>query len=237
MITHVLTRDPVAALTFDDGPHPLYTPRLLEVLKKHGARATFFMVGEAALRHPDVVRLVASEGHAIGNHSWDHPSFCLISGRERRAQIRACEQVIAPYAARLFRPPYGHHNVGVWLDATRLRYTVVAWNVSARDWRSDDATWMAEQLINQIRPGSVVDLHDSLFNAVAERYFDREPMLTAVNTVLERMSSAFRFVTVPELLRHGRAMRDWLSPPDPEYLSRLVTPSGAGRRYPSSWPH
>jgi peptidoglycan/xylan/chitin deacetylase (PgdA/CDA1 family) len=73
-ITHVSTNEPLAALTFDDGPDPLYTPRVLEILQKHRAQATFFMVGQTALRHPDLVQLVARGGHAIGNHSWDHPS-------------------------------------------------------------------------------------------------------------------------------------------------------------------
>jgi peptidoglycan/xylan/chitin deacetylase (PgdA/CDA1 family) len=83
-------------MTFDDGPDPEYTPRLLDILKKYQVHATFFiMVGEAAHNHPKLVRQVAQAGHAVGNHSWDHPSFPLISGRERRAQIRACAEAIA----------------------------------------------------------------------------------------------------------------------------------------------
>ena len=79
-ITGVTTRDPVAALTFDDGPHPEYTPLLLNILERYQARATFFMIGDAAQRHPDLVRQVAQGGHAIGNHSWDHPFFPSLSG-------------------------------------------------------------------------------------------------------------------------------------------------------------
>jgi len=105
IITHVETQEEVAALTFDDGPHPEYTPRLLEILERLQARATFFMVGEAAQRHREIVRRVADAGHAIGNHSWDHPSFPQITGRERREQIRPCERAIAPYGERIFRPP------------------------------------------------------------------------------------------------------------------------------------
>jgi len=68
-VTHVSTKDPVAALTFDDGPHPVFTPLLLEILGRHQARATFFMVGKTAGMYPELVRQVASEGHAIGLHS------------------------------------------------------------------------------------------------------------------------------------------------------------------------
>src|SRR5690242_18370490 len=85
-ITHVSTSKPAVALTFDDGPDPVFTPRLLDILQQHHAKATFFMVGQAAERHPDIVKKVAAAGHAIGNLSWDHPSFPLLTGRERRDQ-------------------------------------------------------------------------------------------------------------------------------------------------------
>jgi peptidoglycan/xylan/chitin deacetylase (PgdA/CDA1 family) len=109
-ITHVATREPVAALTFDDGPHPDYTLRLLEILGRHQATATFFVVGEAAQRHPDVVRQIAASGHALGNHGWDHTSLVTVDGRERRRQVRACAAAIGPCGERLFRPPFGHQS-------------------------------------------------------------------------------------------------------------------------------
>ena len=96
-ITHFRTADAVAALTFDDGPHPEYTPRLLDMLDRYQAHATFFMVGESARNYPELVQRVANAGHAVANHSWNHRSFVLLSGSERRAQIRECEKAIAPY--------------------------------------------------------------------------------------------------------------------------------------------
>jgi len=115
-ITHVATPDPVAALTFDDGPNPKFTPCLLDILEKHKARATFFMLGENAQRYPQLVQRVARAGHAIGNHSWNHPEFPSITGRERRAQIRRCAKAIAPHGQRLFRPPYGYQNIASCID-------------------------------------------------------------------------------------------------------------------------
>src|SRR2546422_5376827 len=88
-ITHVETAEPVAALTFDDGPHAASTPQLLEILERHHARATFFMLGQFAIQYPELVQRIAQAGHAIGNHSWDHASFPFITGRQRRAPIRA----------------------------------------------------------------------------------------------------------------------------------------------------
>jgi peptidoglycan-N-acetylglucosamine deacetylase len=232
-ITHVSTKEAMVGLTFDDGPHPESTPRLLEILAKRHARATFFMIGEAAEKHRGLVRQVAEEGHAIGNHSWDHPSFPLVSGRERRQQIRACERALAPYGVRLFRPPYGHQNLASWLDARRLGYDVVAWSVVGEDWRSRDAVSMTDLLVRSLYPGCVVVLHDGLFDASDVRCFDREPMLEAVTMLLDLLHGRFRFVTVPELLRQGRVEgRFWFHPPDAQVLNRLQRSVGDPRRYP-----
>ena len=231
-ITHVSTQEPVAALTFDDGPHTEVTPRLLDILDKYQARATFFMVGEAAQRYPDLVRRVAEAGHAIGNHSWDHSSLPLLSGKERRAQIRACEKAIAPYGQRLFRPPYGHQSVTSRLDALWLGYQVIAWNVTASDWRDHDANWMTDRLVNEIKPGSIILFHDALYTYVEKRYTDREPTLRAVNLLLERLGENFRFVTIPDLLRSGEPQRrNWYQEADLDWLNSLKGYWGEPRRY------
>lgn len=124
-LTSVVTKDPLVALTFDDGPHPEYTPRVMEILARHQARATFFMVGKAAQQYPDLVRKIGEAGHAMGGHSWDHISFRQLTGRERRRQMRACQQILAPHGQLLFRPPYGDQSVASRLDAFWLGYEVV----------------------------------------------------------------------------------------------------------------
>jgi peptidoglycan/xylan/chitin deacetylase (PgdA/CDA1 family) len=231
-ITHIETQEPVAALTFDDGPHPEFTPRLLKILDRYGARATFFMVGEAAKKYPGLVRQVAEAGHAIGNHSWDHASFPLITGRERREQIRACANVLASCGQRLFRPPYGHQSVASFLDALCLGYKVIAWNVHVEDSLDHDANLIADRLVSRIHPGSIILLHDALYTFKDARYSTREPTLSAVEMLLERVSDRFRFVTIPELLRYGRPQRQtWLSKANPEVLNRLQMEQGEARRY------
>jgi peptidoglycan-N-acetylglucosamine deacetylase len=217
-ITHVATQEPVAALTFDDGPHPEFTPYLLDLLKRHRMHATFFMLGEAAEKYPDVVRQVAEGGHVIGNHSWDHPSFPLISWRERRSQIRDCASAIAPYGGQLlFRPPYGHQSLASRFDAWWLGYRVVTWNVVVEDWFDRDAEWMAQRLVERIRPGCVILLHDAIYRSIqVVPQYDRQRMLTALDMTLEQLRGRFRFVTIPELLRHGR--------PRQQYWSQLARP-------------
>lgn len=231
-ITHVSTQDTVAALTFDDGPHPESTPRLLDILEKHQAHVTFFMVGEAAQQYPEIVRRAAQSGHAIGNHGWDHPSFPLISGRERRAQLRACAKATAPHGQQLFRPPYGHQSIASRLDALWLGYEVVTWNVAAVDWLDHDAEWMTNRLISIIKPGSVILFHDVLYHTIEARYADREPMLEAVDMLLEELGDSFHFITVPELLRHGRPQRrNWYWKADPDWLNTLQGEQSEARRY------
>jgi peptidoglycan/xylan/chitin deacetylase (PgdA/CDA1 family) len=231
-ITHVTTRDSMVALTFDDGPDVDYTPRLLGILERYRTRATFFMTGEAAQRHPELVKRVAQAGHAIGNHSWDHPSFPYISARERRAQIRACAKAIAPYGERLFRPPYGHQNIASRIDALLLGYQVVMFDGWANDWRGGDADTIVRELEERIHPGNVIVLHDRLSDVLEESYFSREPMLEAVEMLLNRVGERFRFVTIPELLRHGRAHKVlWYKEGDPEFLNKLRRADGHGRKY------
>ncbi len=195
-ISHVVTRDAVASLTFDDGPHSPTTPCLLGLLERYQARATFFMIGKAAQKYPELVRQVAQAGHVIGNHSWDHPHFRLISGSERREQIRLCERAITPHGQRFFRAPWGEQSLGMYFDALWLRYRVVNWNLDACDWIDDDAKNISDRVVSQIQPGSIILLHDG-----------REHMLEAVNMFLERLHGSFRFITVPELLQHGRPVR------------------------------
>lgn len=231
-LTHALTNEPVVALTFDDGPDPVWTPRLLDILAAHQARATFFMVGVCARDHPELVAQVAAKGHVIANHSWDHPSFPLISGEERREQIRACANAIAPHGQPLFRPPYGHQDLASWLDVTQLGYQVVGWKVDVCDWEDRAAVEMAETLAAHLQPGRVVLLHDGLFDAANERFFARDSMLDAVELLLDRLSGRFHFITVPELLAHGAPQwKAWTCQESGDELNRLMRQRGIARRY------
>lgn len=215
-LTQVITEAPVAALTFDDGPDPDVTPRLLKLLERHGARGTFFMVGQAAQVQQDLVRRVWAGGHAIGLHAWDHPSFPMLTSRQRYHQIRACEQVLAPYAHRLFRPPHGDQSLLSRFESFLLGYEVVGFSVDSGDWHESDASVVANTVVSALKPGDIVVFHDTLFDKgrpagglklELKPWVDREAMLKAVEVVLEETRSRFRFVTVPDLMQSGLPYR------------------------------
>jgi peptidoglycan-N-acetylglucosamine deacetylase len=203
-ITHVATRADVVALTFDDGPDPVHTPRVLEMLARYDARATFFMVGVNAERYPGVVDQVVGGGHAVGNHTWDHRSFHRLSSRERRRQVRACAATLRPHASRLFRSPRGHQTPRSVLDVRLLGFQVIGWTIDPRDYAPRSAEELAEQVLEELRPGAIVLLHDHLFDRPSS---DRRASIDAVDLILSRAGDRFRFVTVPELLRAGRPAR------------------------------
>ncbi|HSF42943.1 MAG TPA: polysaccharide deacetylase family protein [Thermoanaerobaculia bacterium] len=206
-VIRVATREPAIALTFDDGPHPEDTPRVLEALERHGARGTFFMVGKSAHRYPEVVARAAAAGHTVANHSWDHPSFRRIDGRYRRAQIRWCAEALAPHGAKLFRPPFGEQSVASRLDALGSGHRVIWGDVIAEDWRDDPADVLVQRVMRRLRRGSIALFHDTLYTTTDERFRDRGPLLAALDTLLGKLSGEYRFVTVPELLALGRPVR------------------------------
>jgi peptidoglycan/xylan/chitin deacetylase (PgdA/CDA1 family) len=189
-ITHVSTKKKVIALTFDDGPHPNSTPQLLDILNKHNARATFFMLGKRAKKFPELVKEAAERGHAICNHSWDHPSFPYIPAFERRAQIRQCRKALAPYGQRLFRPPYGDQTFGSKIDAILTGHLVVTWSVVINDWLEHEAQWYLDRLEKRIVPGSIVLLHDSLYNTIEDNHDkDRRQVFQAIDIFLGKIDN------------------------------------------------
>ena len=204
-ITHVITEEPVVALTFDDGPHEYYTPELLGVLKEHDALATFFMVGQAASQFPELVRQVYDDGHAIGNHTFSHVFIPSLRFKDRIKEIRKCQKALRPYGQRILRPPWGKQTTSSRLTTGMLGYRVIAWNVVAEDWLDKSAEYMADRLMEALRPGCIVLLHDRIYKSIMEYpQYDRLAAIEAVGLLLEKVKGKFRFVTVPQLLKQGK---------------------------------
>lgn len=157
----------VVALTFDDGPHPQTTPRLLDVLAEHDARATFFVVGEQAARYPDLVEKIAAAGHEIGIHGLRHETLVLQSAKQTANDLRAARRIIAgaagfadPAAVRLFRPPYGFKTATLCRTAARLGLVTVAWSCDPRDYDFAGVDAIRAHLAARLRAGDIVLLHE-----------------------------------------------------------------------------
>jgi peptidoglycan/xylan/chitin deacetylase (PgdA/CDA1 family) len=184
------------ALTFDDGPHPRWTPRVLETLAKHGATATFFLVAKKAEDHPEVVRAILEGGHAVGLHSYAHDRLFALRGETRvRADLErglsALERLTGGRTS-LFRPPIGHTNPAMARVIDRLDLTVVGWTVSGRDGvASARAGDVAARIRRDLRDGAIVLLHD------APERGDREPAaVKALPAILDAIA-AERLDVVP----------------------------------------
>ncbi len=212
-LVRVETTEPLVALTFDDGPHPVYTSQILELCNVAQAQATFFVIGKHAAAHRDIVTRIRAEGHAIGNHTFTHIRMPQTRRRRRWQELWQTQQVLLPYRVHLFRPPYGGQSYGSRFDALLFGYEVVGWTFHIEDWVHQPAEQLATRLVEQIRPGSIVLLHDRLVNPRDANAADRSNLVSALAMVLPALSSTYRFVTVPELLRTGKPVRvPWFRP-------------------------
>jgi peptidoglycan/xylan/chitin deacetylase (PgdA/CDA1 family) len=153
------------ALTFDDGPHPEGTPAVLEALARHGARATFFLVGEQVERWPELAAEIVTAGHAVGVHCQRHRNLLRLGPREVREDLDRATAVIAEgtgTAPRLYRPPYGILNGAALRHSRRIGWAPLLWSRHAADWRRRATPGsIAERLTEGVRPGEVLLLHDA----------------------------------------------------------------------------
>lgn len=152
------------SLTFDDGPSPLYTPAILDVLKEKGVKATFFVLGRHVEKYPDIARRISEEGHDIGNHTYSHRDLApstraLVLGEVGRAHQAIRETVgVSPF---LFRPPRGMYSNAVRKLLLEEGYRIVLWTVSALDWRGLSPQRMLRRVKRYLRPGGIILFHDS----------------------------------------------------------------------------
>jgi peptidoglycan/xylan/chitin deacetylase (PgdA/CDA1 family) len=190
------------ALTFDDGPNPAWTPRLLDVLASHDVQATFFLVGSHALAEPELVRRIVSAGHGIGNHTWSHPNLAMTSASRVKDELaRTCDTLeqIAGVKVKYFRPPFGGRRPVVLQTARSLGMQPVLWNAMTSDWSEPSADKIAARLMQRIDrlewrgQGVNIVLHDGNH---LDRSADRGPSVAAAGQLALRYKSSHRFVTL-----------------------------------------
>jgi peptidoglycan/xylan/chitin deacetylase (PgdA/CDA1 family) len=211
VIWSVPTREQVAALTFDDGPNPRYTERVLAVLAASGVKATFFMIGRLVQQNPDLVHAVLGAGHEVANHSWSHLSPALTGAETACAEIdRAADAIAALSGARpsWYRPPRGMITGVVLRHSFETGAGVAMWSVDRGDGADRDADSVRTHLVGALAPGAIINLHDGLgrstwdtSTSAAHRLMARrEAELLALPGVLEAsLSAGYRFATISDL--------------------------------------
>lgn len=199
IINHVDTREKRVALTFDDGPEPGRTEELLSVLRRHDARATFFLIGADIERRPELARSIVAAGHQIGNHSFSHQRMIGKSAEFIRTEVERTSRAIRAIGydgPMTFRPPYGKKLVGLPYYLRSQGIPTILWDIEP-DSYSDVAASperIVAHVIDRVQPGSIILLHAN----------NRRPSLDAVEPLLRWLGQqGFRSVTLAELLRSG----------------------------------
>ena len=193
-------------LTYDDGPNDPHTLHLLEVLAKHNAKATFFVVGKYVKDRPEIVRQVATAGHELGNHTFAHPNLIFCTASQTRDEISRCDAVIGDATGMepaLFRPPFGGRRPANLRAIRASGKETVLWSLSGYDWSATSPGQIVDKVTKRVRGGDVILLHDG-----GHRQFGQDRTLTiqATDEILRRCSDeGYSFVTVSEMM-HGSAV-------------------------------
>jgi peptidoglycan/xylan/chitin deacetylase (PgdA/CDA1 family) len=192
------------ALTYDDGPNDPHTLRLLEVLARHEARATFFLIGRYVRQRPEIAREIIKAGHVVGNHTFTHPLLIFKSDDEIRKELSDCRAALQDAVgehSNLFRPPFGGRRPGTLRIARELGFTPIMWNVTGYDWTAPPTAVIENKVSKQIRGGDVVLLHDGGHKQMGA---DREQTVLATDHLITRYKSqGYEFVTVPQMLKRS----------------------------------
>jgi len=168
-ITCASRRSAAIFITFDDGPHPEHTPRVLDALAAFGAKATFFVVGAEAERYPEIVRRMVIEGHSVGDHSWAHADIRRLSKARFLDDLRRSNDLLSGLTGqrtRLFRPPNGKLGLSQFITLLFHGYTIALWNVDSRDYACESLDSVKIKLHDwSMQAGDIVLLHDRMKHA------------------------------------------------------------------------
>lgn len=178
------------ALTFDDGPHPYYTQQLLDGLKERGVCATFFVTGEHASLHPDIIERMAQEGHLIGNHTYSHMQLTSSNREEFKQELLKTNEVITGITGQevvYVRPPYGSWDKKF---ETEINMFPVLWNVDPLDWCSDNVACITDKVVSKVEENDIILMHDYYASSVT----------AALKIVDGLQAQGYVFVTVEEIL-------------------------------------
>ena len=147
-------------LTFDDGPHPVYTPQILDVLARHRVQAMFFVVGSLAEANPGIIQRIVDEGHTLGNHTWNHEALGGLTREEFDETVGRTQTLLGDRGSACLRPPYASMDASTRPWAAEHGLAVVTWDTSPKDWLEVSAQDIAQHVVDFARDGVVLLLHD-----------------------------------------------------------------------------
>lgn len=188
------------ALTFDDGPHPVHTPEILDILAEYGIKATFFVIGENAEWYGDLVKTEYENGHEIGNHTYSHHmNLKKLSYDGIRGEIENAEEAIyenIEYRTKLLRPPGGIYSDTLLRAAADNDYTIICWSVDTRDWAHTPTDEIVKNVLSSVKEGDIILFHDYVSG--------NSPTPDALRQIIPALlNEGYNFVTVSELIAMG----------------------------------
>jgi peptidoglycan-N-acetylglucosamine deacetylase len=191
------------ALTFDDGPSPVYTPQIMALCKLYQARGTFFVMGHRVEQYPGLVQGLIKAGHEVGNHSFSHPRLTKIAQLSREQELERTavnlDLLGCPQSERLFRPPYSAYDDRLKAYLANTRRCLVLWSIDSGDWRGLAAPAIIKNVLSRVRNGAIIIFHDNNEDAQA----NRQSTVEALKTILPALKAAgYRMVTVSQLLNY-----------------------------------
>jgi len=200
------TDHPVVAMTFDDGPHPELTPKLLDLLKSRNIRATFYVVGRNVQAYPEIAKRIVDEGHEIANHTWSHPSLTKIGAARVKSEMDQTTEAIRKATGvtpKTMRPPYGATNAALNRRLNEeFKMPVIMWSVDPQDWRYRNAARVSSHILSNAKPGDIILAHDIHASTIAA-------MPAVFDGLLKK---GYQFLTVSELLEYDGVKK---RPPEP----------------------
>ncbi len=186
----------IVALTFDDGPDDVVTPKVLDILKRFKIKATFFFLGKQIEKNPAVVRRAQREGHLVLNHSWSHPRLSEVTNNQFIDEIKKTEKALSRLIGPrplLMRPPHGDVNRNIFHQLKNLGYKIVMWSLDTMDWKAKESSAISDKVLSEIHPGAIVLMHSQ-----------GDKMLTANSLpvmIKGLKAKGYRFATVDRLLK------------------------------------
>ncbi|MBU3182896.1 polysaccharide deacetylase family protein [Clostridium psychrophilum] len=189
------TKNKVVALTFDDGPDPVNTPKIIKVLRSNNVQGTFFCIGEQIESCKSIIKQAYDNGDVIANHSWSHKDFTTINESEIKNEVTLTENEISNVIGKrstLIRPPYGDINEDAQNSLTALNYKSVIWSTDTLDWEQREASNIVKNVVNNVRPGEIILMHCNE---------DKKATTEALPQTISKLKQmGYSFVTVDKLL-------------------------------------